>query len=134
MRFSQAMEYGILGIIELAKEDAEISLAEVASRARVPESFLAKIFQKLHKAGIIESRRGKGGGFLFPPKNKSITLLTVHEAIEGPTSVQACVGESEKNCKCHKMYHCLLQEVWREVQGSMEEVLKKWTIADLIKN
>ena len=133
MRFSQAMEYGITGLMELAKANQETSLSEIANRANVPESFLAKIFQKLHRAGVINSRRGKGGGFFFPPEKQSINLWEIHEIIEGPTSLQACVGDHEAHCGCSKMDHCLLQEVWREAQESLESVLKKRTIANLVQ-
>ena len=133
MHFSQATEYGIIGLIELAKAGKEMPLADIAKKAHVPESFLAKIFQKLQRADVIVSRRGKGGGFSFPTKNLKMHLWRIHEIIEGSTSLQACVGKKEQSCECHRMYQCMLQEVWREAQGALEKTMKKWTIAKLVK-
>ncbi len=133
IRFSQAVEYGFLGLIELAKAKKPLALGELAKRANVPDNFLAKIFQRLQRAGIVVSKRGKTGGFVFPENNSSLSLWKVLSAIEGSNTLQKCVGEKGRYCECDRNKKCLLQKVWSDAQKSLEDTMEKWTIADLLK-
>ncbi|MBI5413926.1 Rrf2 family transcriptional regulator [Candidatus Peregrinibacteria bacterium] len=132
IRFSQAVEYGVLGLVELAKAEKPLALVALSKKAGVPESFLAKIFQKLERSGIVVSKRGKSGGFRLPAKNHKVHLWKIYKVIEENSSLRRCVGESEKSCDCKKMSHCILQEAWQDAQKSLEKSLSSWTISGLL--
>ena len=64
---------------------------EMAARLHVSEAHLAKVLQRLHKAGIVDSVRGRGGGFSLRRAPDKISLLSVYQAIEGKLSGSKCL-------------------------------------------
>jgi Rrf2 family protein len=67
------------------------AVREVAEELGVSEAHLAKVFQRLSRAGLVTSRRGPGGGFLWARDPGSVSLLEVYEAVEGPYRGQVCL-------------------------------------------
>jgi Rrf2 family iron-sulfur cluster assembly transcriptional regulator len=65
MQITKSEEYGLRGLIFLAQQPPEkvTLVSEVSKDQNIPESFLAKIFQRLSKAGLLRSVRGPNGGF-----------------------------------------------------------------------
>ena len=65
MHISRAGEYGVLGLLHLARQPGgqPVMIDAVSRDEAIPKSFLAKIFQDLAKAGVLRSQRGSGGGF-----------------------------------------------------------------------
>jgi Rrf2 family protein len=92
LKISEAASMG-LHIMALLAADPEklLCVREAASCLEVSEAHLAKVMQRLAKAGLVESIRGPRGGFLLAQAPKDITLLDVYEAIEGPVVVRNCL-------------------------------------------
>ena len=65
MQFTKAEEYGMMGVLFLAERDRQLvtPLSEISEAKKIPEKFLAKIFQSLSRSGIVRSHRGVRGGF-----------------------------------------------------------------------
>src|SRR6185437_8317398 len=103
MQITRAGEYGVMGMMYLARKgDAggrKTAMIDEVSRAeKVPKSFLAKIFQNLARAGLVNSVRGAGGGFVVAKQAGEITILQIVEAIEGKIIFQRCKQE-KADCK-----------------------------------
>lgn len=132
MKITQAVEYGILGVIYLARqpEGRLVMIDEICESEGVPKSFLAKIFQSLTKAGIVRSRQGAGGGFALTRKPEDISILNVIEAIEGKIALQRCLEDFPD---CPKFESCALSGVLAEAQAAVVDVFNRRTIADLIQ-
>ncbi len=133
MKITQAVEYGILGVIYLARqpEGRLVMIDEICENEAVPKSFLAKIFQSLTKAGIVRSRQGAGGGFALTRKPEDISILNVVEAIEGKIALQRCLEDFPD---CPKFESCALTNVLAEAQAAVVDVFNRRTIADLIQH
>jgi Rrf2 family protein len=101
---------------------------EVAREMSIPRSFLAKILQKLTKAGILKSFRGVKGGFQLAKKRGQISLLDVIEAIQGPTAMNTCAVD-KTSCKFSS--HCTVHPVWLELRKKVEQHLRKVTFQKL---
>jgi len=129
---TRATEYAIRTIIYLAKHPkGEIVLKKDICRTQeVTPAFLTKILQPLIKAGIVDSQRGVGGGFLLNKKAEEITLLQILEAEEGPLGLNHCLVEKGL---CQRDALCSAHRVWEEAQNSMVGVLQKHSIADLVR-
>src|ERR1044071_4497470 len=100
MIFSNATEYAIRGLSELAARgvNGPVMLDELVVGTDLPRDFLAKIFQKLVRAGILRSAKGRGGGFALAKPQYEVTLLDIVQAVEGPPLLDACgVGLA----RCH---------------------------------
>ena len=92
LKVSEAASLGLHIMALLAAEPEKlVSVREAATALDVSEAHLAKVMQRLAKAGLVESIRGPRGGFLLARSPGEITLLEVYEAIEGPIIVRQCL-------------------------------------------
>lgn len=130
MHISRAGEYGVLGLLHLARHPAGHSvMIDALSRDEgIPKSFLAKIFQDLARTGLLRSQRGAGGGFVLARPATDITILEIIEAIDGKIALQRCLGEAPD---CERMEGCALCGLLEQAQDRLKEVFGQTTLADL---
>ena len=85
MKLGRESEYAVEGLLALAKRPlgTTILLHDIAVPGKIPESFLAKIFQKLTRTGVIQSSRGAVRGYALARRAKDIKVKDVFLAIEG---------------------------------------------------
>jgi Rrf2 family protein len=93
-----------------ARADEHVSAKELASKLPVSETHLAKVMQRLVKAGLVTSVRGPGGGFALRADPRATTLLQVYEAVEGKLDITECMF-SERPASCGV---CILDDVIAE--------------------
>ncbi len=132
MQLTRSGEYGLKGLVFLAKQPGHrFSLvSEISKEQRIPEKFLAKIFQRLSKAGLLRSVRGANGGFALGRPAKEITIRAVIEAIEGPIAFNRCLL---REGECEEEADCALHDVLERAQERFLEVLDRTTMEDLAK-
>src|SRR4030095_171219 len=131
MHISRAGEYGVLGLLYLARQRAgQPVMIDMVSRGEaIPKSFLAKIFQDLVKSGILRSQRGSGGGFVLARPAGQISVLEVIEAIDGKITLQRSLPEVSD---CERMQGCALCSLFEEAQDRLKEVFGSTTLEDLM--
>ena len=131
MQITKSEEYGLRGLIFLAQQPPEkvTLVSEVSKDQNIPESFLAKIFQRLSKAGLLRSVRGPNGGFTLKKPAHKITMREIIEALEGPIALSRCLL---KKGECEEERLCPLHSVWEEVQQRIVEILDNTTMEDLV--
>ena len=136
MQVTRAGEYGIIGLLYLARQPDRrtVMVEEIAAAEGVPKSFLAKIFQSLSKRGMIQSVRGARGGFRLAKPASQITVLEIINCVETGFALQKCVTS---NPRCvvadRKVGACALCGIFSEAQQQVNDVLSRTTIADLLK-
>jgi len=131
MQVSRKIDYALRAVIHLANEEAgdrACSVAEIASRERIPRQFLEKIVQELIHKGLVRSRRGPHGGYVLARPAEQLTFRDVIEAVEGPITLNVCVGE---HADCSLLGTCGMERVWREGQRRVMELFEKTTIANV---
>ena len=130
MIFSSATEYAIRGLSELAarKVEGPIMLDDLVAGTGLPRDFVAKIFQKLVRAGILRSAKGRGGGFSLARPAHEITLMHVVEAIDGPQLLDHCVVGLEK---CNDQMPCPQHDLYKPIRQRLKDYLNTTTLADL---
>ncbi|EEC7124609.1 Rrf2 family transcriptional regulator [Salmonella enterica] len=141
--YSSGVEYGIHSLMCMvdSKGDArEMSVREIADLQSVPYDYLAKIFTRLSKAGLVRSIEGKGGGFQLAKPAEHITVLDVVNAIDGDKRIFECreirqrlaVFDAQPPAwACEGI--CGVRSVMDIAQQRMEEVLAQHTILDLAR-
>ena len=123
MEITRETDYAIRCILYLSRKEESIIMADEISREMsVPKSFLAKILQKLAKAGVVTSFRGVKGGFRLAKKPKQITLLDIIEAIEGPAAMNRCALDASL---CNFSGTCTVHPVWVKLRKMVEDYLRK---------
>ena len=132
MVITRATEYAVRAIIFLAQQpkDGIVLKKDICRTQEVTPAFLTKIFQPLIKAGIVNSQRGVGGGFLLAKDPSEVTMLDILEAEEGKLKLNHCLVDADF---CQRDAYCSAHVVWHDAQHEMAEVLKRYSIADLVQ-
>lgn len=134
LRVSQKTEYAMRAMVELAirrarEGDVLVSARAIAEAQRVPLRFLEQQLGALHKAGLVESFRGAGGGCRLSRDPADLRVADVVDAIEGPLYPMSCLNEEDH--ACFQDSRCGLQELWGDVHVAIRQVFEKTTVADL---
>ena len=130
MIFSSASEYAIRGVGELAARggDGRLLLEEIVAGTGLPRDFMAKVFQRLVRAGLLRSAKGRGGGFSLARLPHEITLMHIVEAMEGPQTYDRCVVGLEK---CTDHAPCPQHDLYKPIRQRIKDYLNTTTAADL---
>lgn len=132
MQITRETDYAIRCVHFLSSsKDGTLIVDRIAEEMCIPKTFLAKILQKLVKAGIVKSFRGAKGGCRLSRKPADITLLDVIEAIQGPVAMNACALDSSV---CGLSSKCSVHPVWIEVRKEVENILRKKNFAEFLKS
>src|SRR6202795_2282132 len=133
LKLTKKADYGLMAMKHLA-EHAELgacSAKDVADSYHIPQEALAKILQRLVKAGLLHSQHGTNGGYTLARDPATITAFEVIRAIDGPLFITSCVTV-RGNCVQHE--RCTIKEPMRKVNQSIEEVLRRITIAAMAED
>lgn len=132
---SQKSKYGLRALQRLAREKGRgpVLILDLAKRERIPRKFLESILLELKNEGVLESKRGKGGGYVLRKDPGQVTLGEVIRLFDGPLAPIPCASErSFKKCDdCHDIATCGTRLVMREVRDAMAKILDHTTLADL---
>jgi Rrf2 family protein len=130
MRLSAKTDYALRACAELgASAGARPSNAEqIASRQDIPLRFLKTILPELAKAGIVESRRGRSGGWVLAKPASEISIADVIRAIDGPLATVAGVQPQELSYRGSARSY---KEMWVAVRWNLRRVLEAVTIDDI---
>ncbi len=131
MRITRETDYAVRCVLHLAKAPNKVAvMGEISRTSAIPRSFLAKILQRLVKAGMVRSYRGLKGGFQLTRRPAKITLREVVEAIEGPVALNRCLEEGEG---CALSRSCPVHPVWAEASVRLAEALEEYDFARLAR-
>ncbi len=128
---TRAADYAVRVIVHLSSQPdrSRVSLAELAASVDVPPTFLSKVLQRLVKAGLIASRRGKHGGFELARDVASVSLLDVLDALDSVPTLNACVVPKG----CARSATCGAHVIWLEAQEQLREVLAGASFARIVR-
>jgi Rrf2 family protein len=132
---SKKTQYAFKALTFIAerKKEGPVLIAEIAKKKRIPLKFLENILLEMRKAGLLESKKGKGGGYFFKVDPKEIRLAQVMRLIEGPIALLPCVSLNfYERCKDCDEKKCGLNRVMIQVRDNMLEVLENKTVYDLV--
>ena len=132
LKISQKLEYAMRATIELSARWPDGGLAparEIATAQQIPLRFLEQQLGALHKAGLVESFRGAGGGCRLAKDPAEITVAQIADAIEGQLFPMFCLEPSDHTCFADS--RCGLQGFWGDVARAIQRVFEETTVADL---
>jgi Rrf2 family protein len=132
---SKKTQYGLKALGYLASQYGKgpVLIAEIATKKKIPIKFLESILLQLKQNNILESKKGKGGGYYLAVPPKKTTLATVFRIIEGPIAMLPCVSLNfYEKCKDCNEKNCGLNRVMILTRDATLRVLYKQTLHDLI--
>lgn len=134
---SKKAQYAFKALIYMANQpnNQPILIAEIAEKKKIPLKFLENILLELKKANILDSKKGKGGGYFFKESPQQVTMAKILRLIDGPIAMLPCVSlyfyERCNNCD---EQHCGLNDVMIQVRDSTLKILETRTVADIANN
>lgn len=133
MRLSTKGRYGLRAVVDLAVNgQAEaVSISSIAMRQNLSESYLEQLIAKLRKAGIVNSVRGAGGGYVLARRPEEITVGDILRALEGKLCVVECPDNQND---CDKYDTCVTKYVWKRINDSINNVVDTMTLMEVIQN
>src|SRR5436190_5716614 len=130
LKLTKKADYALMAMKHLAERSSQASLSakDVADAYGIPPEALAKILQKLVKAGLLHSQHGTNGGYTLARAAHTISAFEVIQAIDGPLFITSCItvrGECDQSDRCN------IREPLRKVNESIEAVLKRIKISHM---
>ncbi|MCK4376157.1 MAG: Rrf2 family transcriptional regulator [Candidatus Brocadiae bacterium] len=122
-------DYALRVLARLAQADDFLPVSALAEDEDVPELFLRKIMQRLHRAGMAESRQGPFGGYRLARPAAEISLLDVVETAQGPLVMNECFAAPDI---CDRLESCPLRARLAEMQLELNAQLDELTLADVV--
>lgn len=127
--FSKGCEHVLRALTEIpAEAENRFSIRMVCRRAKLPEPFTRKMFQRLVQKGVLEARQGPGGGYSLRVSPQKISVWRIVEAIDGPGSVRGCVLGSPE---CNGRRICPLHQNWKRIRSTVIRELKSTMLGNL---
>lgn len=132
MLLNKATDYGMRVMVDLASQPPQTRAVagEIAERQQIPPAFLSKVLVRLSQANLVRTYRGATGGAHLARSPEKINLLEVIEAMQGPIALNDCNIEYPP---CPLKGMCSISPIWREAKESLEALLRRTTLADLLK-
>lgn len=115
------------------KNEGPVLISEIAQLKKIPLKFLENILLELKKANILDSKKGKGGGYFLKQNPEEVTLAKVIRISNGPIAMIPCVSLNfYQKCENCNEDHCGLHDVLIEVRDASLAILERKTLLDLI--
>lgn len=138
MKLSKKGEYALRSLINLgiAAEVGRslVQVSELADSEQLPIKFLEQIMQALKEAGMVESVRGKFGGYRLALPARKIPIGKVVRLIDGPLAPIGCVSQTAyEKCTCPDETHCGLRMLMLDVRNAIAGILDRYTLADVVE-
>lgn len=130
---SQKAKYAFKALVLLARlgRGASLQTGEIATQAAIPRKFLEQILLQLKANGLVESRRGRGGGYMLVAYPAEITVSQVLRIVDGPIAPLACISRTAySRCKdCPDETHCTVRRLFAETYAATLARMEKTTLA-----
>ena len=135
MKLSTQEEYGLRCLLQIARVGASASLtiAEMSEREGISSPNVAKIMRILRRAGLVNSTRGKSGGYHLARPAKEVRALDVLAALGGRLFDPGfCDRHDGIEAHCLNTRDCSIRPVLRGLQDAVDQVLGELTLASLL--
>jgi FeS assembly SUF system regulator len=129
IRMSKLTDYAIVILAHLARDDRTLTAQALSSRSRVPLPTVSKLCKELSRAGLLQSHRGRHGGYSLTRSPEQISVAEVVEALEGPISLTECGSPSTEPC-CIEL-SCIAKGSWDPVSRAVQTALRAMPLSEI---
>lgn len=134
---SKKTKYAINALVFLAKESKDgepVQISRISESEHIPRKFLEAILLELRHAGMLNSRKGKTGGYYLQQTPEQINIADVMRLFDGPIALLPCVAYKyyERCEECRDEETCGIRAVFSEVRSKTVQMLKSATLAEIV--
>ena len=132
---SQKTKYALKALLLLADDEKSrktpVLISDLAERGNMPQKFLEAILLELKNHGILQSKKGKGGGDLLAKSPEDIKIGAIVRILEGPLALLPCASQTaHRKCEeCVDEQTCGLRMLFKEVRDTTAEILDNTSLA-----
>ena len=132
---SKKTQYTLRAMYALARNFGQgpTLIAKLSKEESIPQDFLENILLNLKREGLVDSKKGKGGGYSLAIDPEKLTIGTIIRLAEGPLAPLPCASETAyRRCdECKDDRYCGTKLVMREVRDAIAGILDKTTLAQV---
>jgi Rrf2 family transcriptional regulator, cysteine metabolism repressor len=133
VRLSKRVEYGLIAIRHIAASATGevVTAKEIAEQYGIPYDLLAKVLQRLTKAGLVASHQGVRGGYTLARRPEEIPVSMIIHAIDGTAPVIAqCLADGPESCLVFTT--CTIKSPLTKVQANIERAFSSMTLSEIV--
>lgn len=130
MKLTTRGRYAVTAMLDLAVHSADgaVPLADIAQRQSLSLAYLEQLFAGLRKAGLVDSLRGPGGGYLLARSAADISVAEVIAAADEPVDITRCGGL----VNCNQDSQCLTHDLWVELSRQVRLFFESRSLQDVL--
>ena len=131
MRLTTRGRYAVTAMLDLALHyrQGPVSLAEIAERQGISQSYLEQLFSRLRKHGLVDGTRGPGGGYRLLKSSDMISVADVIDAVDETVDATRCGGQ--RNCQGEQ--RCLTHDLWEDLSTQIRDFLGNVSLDELVE-
>ncbi|MCO6527077.1 MULTISPECIES: Rrf2 family transcriptional regulator [Snodgrassella] len=126
MRLTTKGRFAVIAMLDLAMhtQSGAVNLTAISERQRISLSYLEQLFGKLRRAGLVESIRGPGGGYVLSHDAAQINIADIIAAAEDTLDATLCGGSAD----CQDGTPCLTHDLWANLNKTIDSYLRGITL------
>ncbi len=129
-------KYGLKALSILAEQAGRgpVLITDLAERERIPQKFLEAILLELKRHGILQSKKGKGGGYFLRSAPGEVTVGRIIRALDGPLALVPCASQTAyQACEdCADVETCPIRTTMKAVRDATANILDHTTLLDFV--
>ena len=137
MKITAQVEYGLRIMVRITrcKEETGLSIRQLSEAEGLSANYVAKLTRLLRMKGLINSTRGHMGGYILAKPAAAITINDTLKALGGSFfDKKFCDNHSGMLTLCTNSVDCSIRSLWSMMQATLDKLLDKVTLADMMKN
>lgn len=137
MKVTAQEEYGLRCMMQVAGFGPErpLTIQEIAAREGLSSPYVAKLMNLLREAGLVDSVRGRSGGYYIARAPESISISEILAALGGHIfEPHYCERFPGDGAECVHLGDCSIRSLWGTLEGLVDQVLRRTSLADLLKS
>jgi Rrf2 family protein len=129
MKFSTKAEYGLKAMTNLAQcYPEQKTIGEIAKDENISQKYLERLMGILRDGGVVQSLKGKQGGYMLSKNPEKIPVGEIIEILDGEISPMRCVGKF-----CSSEHKCPSSIVWNKLGVQIKKTLYSIKLSTIIK-
>jgi len=131
VRLSKKMDYSLLLVSEIARQEPDVvSAALLAEKFKLSSEMVAALLKNLCRKGILDSVRGKNGGYRLATDPWGLTLKQLIQAVDGPFHLTECTQDDGGDCHFHSL--CTISARMKVVSNRINQILEETSLAHIL--
>ena len=133
---SKKTKYALNALVYLARNynEGPVLIGQIAKEQHIPQKFLEAILLDLKNAGILNSKKGRGGGYYLIKSPDDVNIADVLRLFDGAIALLPCVTHKyyERCEECRDEATCGIRDVFQEVRNETVNILKRSTLSQIM--